>query len=141
MINDVSRAFVHAKVKRDVYVALPDEDMNEEDVGKCAKLEYSMYGTRDAAIHWHDEYTQQLVQSGFVQGKASPCVFYHPARKIRTCVHGDDYVSSGGDSELLWLESELGKKYKIKTQKLGLSDGWESQGKVLNRIATCTSDG
>ena len=58
MVNDVSRAFLHAKVKRDVYVALPPEDRTEQDQGKCAKLEFSMYGARDAAINWHDECTQ-----------------------------------------------------------------------------------
>ena len=46
MVNDVSRAFSHAKVKRDVYVALPEEDKLAGDEGKCAKLEYSLYGTR-----------------------------------------------------------------------------------------------
>ena len=141
MINDVSRAFFHAKVKRDVYVALPDEDMNEEDVGKCAKLEYSMYGTRDAAINWHDEYTQQLVQSGFAQGKASPCVFYHPARKIRTCVHGHDYVSSGSEESLKWMESQLKNKYEIKTKWLGPKAHHEKEVKILNRVVSWTNEG
>ena len=49
MINDVSRAFFHAKAKRTVYVALPKEDQGPEEEGLRAKLEYSMHGTRDAA--------------------------------------------------------------------------------------------
>ena len=81
MVNDVSRAFFHAKVKRAVYVELPAEDKGPGDENKCARLNYSMYGTRDAAINWHDEYTQQLISNGFVQGKASPCAFYHPEKK------------------------------------------------------------
>ena len=111
MINDVSRAIVHAKVNRDVYVALPSEDTTEQDHGKCAKLEFSMYGTRDAAINWHEEYIQQLIENGFVHGKASPGVFYHPVRKIRTCVHGDDYVPSGREDDLKWMESRLRANY------------------------------
>ena len=95
MINDISRAFSHAKAKRDVYVDLPVEDIELGDEGRCAKLEYSMYGTRDAAINWHDEYSSQLVDVGFVQGKASPCTFYHPTRRVRIVVHGDDYVWVG----------------------------------------------
>ena len=46
MVNDVSRAFFHAKVKRDVYVELPAEDGMPGDKNKCAKLNYSMYGTK-----------------------------------------------------------------------------------------------
>ena len=42
---------------------------------------------------------------------------------------------------MLWLESELGKAYEIKTQRLGLTKGWEREGKVFNRIVSCTDDG
>ena len=92
MINDVSRAFFHSKARRDVYVELPAEDRELGDEQRCAKLEYSMYGTCDAAINGHDEYSAQLVDVGFIQGRASPCTFHHPTRRIRTIVHGDDYV-------------------------------------------------
>ena len=92
MINDVSRAFFHVQVKRDVYVEIPDEDKLPGEQGKCAKLNFSLYGTRDAALNWHEEYSQQLVANGFKQGIASPCIFYHPQRGIRTVVHGDDYI-------------------------------------------------
>jgi hypothetical protein len=100
-----------------------------------------LYGTRDAAKGWQEELSQQLEQIGFVRGIGHPSVFWHPVRRVCTIVHGDDYVSSGDDADLVWLESELGKAYEIKTQKLGLSKGWESQGKVLNRIVSCTPEG
>ena len=82
MINDISRAFSHARVKRDVYVQLADEDKAPGEEGLCGKLRYSMYGTRDAAQNWFEEYSSQLCSAGFIQGKATPCVFYHPERKI-----------------------------------------------------------
>ena len=82
MVNDVSRAFFHAKAKRQVYVALPDEDRLPGEEQVCAKLQYSMYGTRDAALNWHKEYTQQLLENGFVQGVSTPCVFQHPTRNM-----------------------------------------------------------
>ena len=56
-------------------------------------------------------------------------------------MHGDDYVSSGDDSDLKWLEGELSKAYKIKTQKLGKGEGCAMEGKVLNRILRCTENG
>ena len=115
MINDVSRAFFHAKVKRDVYVDIPEEDREPGDEQQCAKLEYSMYGTRDAAINWHNEYSQQLVMNNFKQGASSPCVFYHEEKKLRTVVHGDDYIIVGHEHDLKWLEERLKDKYEIKT--------------------------
>ena len=33
-------------------------------------------------------------------------------------VHGDDFVSTGSDSSLKWLES-IPKEFKIKTNKIG----------------------
>lgn len=68
MINDVSRAFFHAKATRDVYVQFPDEDKVAGEEGMCGKFNYSMYGTRDAAQNWQGEFSQQLVSNGFTRG-------------------------------------------------------------------------
>ena len=35
------------------------------------------------------------------------------------------------------MEKKLSESYEIQTQRLGDADGWEKQGKVLNRIVTC----
>ena len=93
--NDISRAFFHATVERDVYVQLPEEDMGSREEHLCGQLRLSMYGARDAAQNWYKEYSQQLFKIGFVQGVASPCASYRPGRRMRTYVHGDDYASTG----------------------------------------------
>ena len=140
MINDVRRAYFYAHIQRDVYIEVPPEDPNAgPDV--LGKLELCLYGTRDAAKGWQDELSRQLEGIGFIRGVGHPSVFWHPTRDVSTIVHGDDYVSSGFDADLVWMEEELGKAYEIKTQKFGLAKGWERQGKVLNRIVTCTDDG
>ena len=116
MINDVGRAFFHAKARRDVYVHIAEEDQELGDERKCGDLNYSMYGTRDAAQNWATEYAEMLVNIGVTQGKASPCVFHHKGRNIRTFVHGDEYASSSPPTQLEWLKEELEKKCQIKTQ-------------------------
>ena len=134
MVNDISRAFFHAKVTRDVYVQLPNEDKAPGEEQLCGKLRFSMYGTRDAAQNWHQEYTQQLLNVGFEQGKASSCIFYHPQKNIRTYVHGDDYVSRGQLDSLKWMRARLEEKYQVKTQLLGPNEGQCQQLKILNRV-------
>ena len=141
MVNDVSRAFFHAKVKRDVYVELPQEDQQPGDEGMCAKMEYSLYGTRDAAVNWHDECSQQLVSNGFLQGKASPCVLYHPQKRIRTVVHGGDYVSSGKEQDLKWMKARLEDEYDLKTKWLGPEKHQQQEVRVLNRIISWEKEG
>ena len=136
MVNDISRAFFHAKAKREVFVRLPKEDIKPGEEKMCGKLKYSMYGTRDAAQNWYQEYSSQLVKIGFVQGKASPCVFHHPDRGIRTYVHGDDYVSTAKPEQLQWMRTQLEKKYSVKTETLGPGPNDKKQIKFLNRIVT-----
>ena len=133
-VNDVTRAFFYANATRDVHVQLPDEDRVEGEEGMCGKLNYSMYGTRDAAQNWQEEFSQQLVSKGFTRGAASPIVFHHESRGIRTLVHGDDYVSVGMPGQLQRLEEQLKSKYQIKTQLLGPGEGHLRELKIYNRI-------
>ena len=100
-----------------------------------------VYGTREAAKGWQETLSAHLVGIGFVRGKGHPCVFWHPEKQIKTLVHGDDYVSSGTVDSMNWLETELTKAYEIKTQKVGNSVGYKSEGKVLNRILRINDDG
>ncbi len=78
-----------------------------------------MYGASDAAQNLGEECADTMMRAGSHGGKAAPCVFYHPEKKIRTYIHGDDCVSVGLGKGLKWLEGVLGKKYGIKTQALG----------------------
>ena len=134
MVNDISRAFIHAKAKRDVYVQLAPKNTLPGEEGMCGKLRHSMYGTRDAAQNWYEEYSGELKEMGFTQGKASPCVFHHAPRGIPTYVHGDDYVSTGQPHQLQWMKIELEKIYQAKTQLLGPDSCHQQEIKTLNRI-------
>ena len=73
----------------------------------CGKLNYSLYGTRDAASNWEECYVEFLKSIGFTQGDSSLCVFHHPVRDISTVVHGDDFTSLARESELNWFKNEL----------------------------------
>ena len=108
MTNDVSRAFFYAKVTRDIYIELPEEDP-EYGTGKLGKLQLCLYGTRDAATNWQETLSNHLVSIGFKRGIGHPAMFYHKVREIHTMVHGDDYASCGSDESMVWLQSELEK--------------------------------
>ena len=51
---DVVRAHWRAKATRPLFINLPPEDAEE---GKCGKLNFSMYSTKDAAYNWELEFT------------------------------------------------------------------------------------
>ena len=117
MANDVSRAYFYAPATRKLYVDLPDEA--EEGRNVCARLLKSLYGTRDAATNWSQAYTSVLHKMGFVTGVSNPCLFYCESKDISTVVHGDDFLSSGTDSSLDWMRTEMAKHLEIKTQRIG----------------------
>ena len=49
---DVRRAYFYAPARRRVFVELPPEDYQPGDEHICGLLQYSLYGTRDAAQNW-----------------------------------------------------------------------------------------
>ena len=136
---DVSKAHLHAFVKRDIYVALPPE---VAEPGMCAKLVRSLYGTRDAPARWEELYTATLVGLGFLRGRASACCFFHPARDIRCVVHGDDFTFTGHDGDLNWIQSEMEKAFLCKVGgRLGNGVGDVQEVRLLNRVIRWTPEG
>ncbi len=134
MVNDVSRAYFYARTQRPIHVEIPPEDYEDGDEYNCAELDFSMYGTRDAAANWQRKCTEVMKQKGFRQGKASPCHFWHPTRDIKTMIHGDDFVSVGEVHHLSWLEAALNSEFTIKTSRIDLRRGSDRELRVLNRV-------
>ena len=66
MYADVPRAYFYAKAVRRMYIKLPEEDFEQGDECKCARLLMSMYGTRGVATNWAAEYIATLIENGIV---------------------------------------------------------------------------
>ncbi len=138
---DVSRAYFYARAARPVYVKLPEEDRMPGDENMCGKLKVSMYGTRDAASNWANEYGETLKKAGYQQGVTNPCLFWHPGKEVAIMVHGDDFVAIGSDEQLAETQKTLADKYKIKVEKLGADAGDVKEVRVLNKVIRYTSEG
>ena len=139
MFVDVKRAFFYARARRDVYVKLPPEDATP---GMCGKLLKAMYGTRDAPALWEDDYSNKLKAKGFIQGRASPCVFVHSLYNLKLVVHGDDFTFLGDSSALAFAEACMRQLYDIKVRGvLGPDPNDDKEIRILNRILTWSADG
>ena len=106
-----------------------------------ARLNLSLYGTRDAAQNWAVTLTQFLNERGFVTGRASPCNFHHLERDMVLTVHGDDFTLSGSSASLGWMRKEFEKQWDVTAQVLGPDARQESEVRILNRIIRWTKDG
>ena len=139
---DVKRAHFYAKAKRAVFVQLPMEDPMSQDPEACGELLYSMYGTRDAASNWEEEYSEYMVDElGFSKGTACPCHFFHEQDQIRILVHGDDFMAVGTETKLRTLVKKILNKYEAKYELVGPGKHLESSTKIIGRHITFTSEG
>ena len=64
-----------------------------------------MYGTRDAAQHWDDHYSQAHHEIGFEQGMASTGVFVHKEKNLIVVIHLDDFTALGHGKDLDWYRN------------------------------------
>ena len=141
LIIDISRAYFNAKTEESpTYVELPNE--MGVDPGMCGLLRRHMYGTRRAAEGWRDEYSTRMIDAGFIQGIASPCVFHHPTGNIVCSVHGDDFTAAGPKPELDWFEATLKKSYKLTVSgRLGPGPADDKATIVFGRAIRWTDTG
>ena len=96
MLIDVRWAHFCSPVQKKVFVELPEEAGT--DKSKVGLLLRSMYGCRDAGVNWEFAICEVMIAIGFVQGRASLCIYRHLERQLRVWVHGDDFVPLGTSS-------------------------------------------
>jgi hypothetical protein len=137
---DVKKAHLNPKCEKDVYFWLPDEA--NPQAGKCGKLIHWLYGFRPAAQAWEELYAGKLVKSGFVRGRGSPVVFWHPARDLSVEVHGDDFTFSGVDEDLDWIEGLMKGWFEVKVRaRLGPDETDDKEITILGRLVRWEMEG
>ena len=102
-----------------------------------------MYGTRDAAQNWAEEYSSCLTNVGYVRGIANSCLSKHSTRDVCLTVHGDDFVGVVSEEDLAEVRSILEGRYKITVEVLGpdASKGETREVKILNRVVRWADTG
>ena len=79
---DISRAHPHCRIRRLVYIKLPEEDPRSADPTLCGRLNMALYGTRDAGQNFEFEVTEVVTGEGCEQGISSPCVYRVKEREL-----------------------------------------------------------
>ena len=135
MFSDVKRTYFNALVQHELWVDLPEEH-DEYRPGVVGRLALALSG-------WQECLAEHLSSIGFKRGISNPCIYLHELRQQGCLVHGDDYATSGTQSELVWMQGELEKRCEMKTTILGHSriQGVAREGQILNRIVRATPDG
>ena len=141
MVLDVKTAFLYGSAVRELFVELPEADEHYGDPTKIGRLVKSLYGTRDAPQRWALEVGECLRAAGFRECVNMPSVFTHDERDIAICLHVDDFLCTGLESDLLWLRSILEERYELKSEILGPANHHVRTAKYLKRTITYEDDG
>ena len=114
MLIDVRRAHLYNAARRKVFVELPAEA--GADKSKVGHLLRSMYNCRDAGVHWEFAICEVTIAVGFVQGRASPCIYRHLEWQLRVWVHGDDFVPLGYIVNVRWFFVKLQEFWVVRIE-------------------------
>ena len=112
--------------------------------GKVGRLLWSMYDCRDARVNWEFAICEVVTAIGFVQGRASPCIYRHLEKQLRVWVHGDDFVPLGYIASVKWFFVKL-QEFWVVTKRgiLGPAGhhGCVQSIRVLGRLVEWTAEG
>ncbi|XP_016192997.1 uncharacterized protein LOC107633924 [Arachis ipaensis] len=113
---DVSTAFLHGDLDKEVYMKIPS-GLAVSQPGLVCKLQKSLYGLKQTSRQWNIKLTQTLVDAGYKQFFYDHSLFIKKQSKSFTAilVYVDALVLTGNDiSEINSIKQNLDDKFKIK---------------------------
>lgn len=110
---DIKNAFTESYLKEDIYLKPPVGV--KVKTGNVLKVLRSLYGLKQAGRDWNLLLKGFLVEIGFVQSRADPCLFTHKGRGISLLVYVDDIAAAAKlTSDLAWFDKTLRTRFNSK---------------------------
>ncbi|CAB1105045.1 unnamed protein product [Ectocarpus sp. CCAP 1310/34] len=112
---DVKQAYTHATLDEEVFLKLPAGCGDKSH--KIAKAERAIYGLKQSGRQWGYHAADTLVENGFEQCKADPCVFRKMVDEVVVMIiviYVDDILVAGSDEDCEELLASLNKKFPTK---------------------------
>ena len=73
---DVQTAFLNSELKEEVYMEIPEGfELGANRKTHVLQLLKSIYGLKQASRDWHETFADAIIQLGFKQSTADPCIF------------------------------------------------------------------
>jgi Reverse transcriptase (RNA-dependent DNA polymerase)/gag-polypeptide of LTR copia-type len=110
---DIKNAFTESDLKEKIYLTAPKGV--EVKKGCVLQVLRSLYGLKQAARDWNLLIKRELLNWGFVQSLADPCMFRHEERGIKLLVYVDDIVAAARKQDQIdWFYKQLSGRFNTK---------------------------
>ena len=110
---DIKNAFTESYLKEDIYLTPPAGVKVKK--GNVLKVLRSLYGLKQAGRDWNLLLKGFLIEIGFTQSLADPCLFTHKGRGISLLVYVDDIAAAAKlTSDLAWFDKTLSARFNSK---------------------------
>jgi hypothetical protein len=109
---DIKNAFTESELREDIYLAPPQGVQVTK--GHVLKALKSLYGLKQAGRDWSLLLRKFLLESGFEQSLADPCLYVHPDRQLYMLVYVDDIPAAGKPTSLEWFAKTLSTRFNAK---------------------------
>lgn len=114
---DVTTAFLNGKLKEIVYMQLPQNLKNDDNVCKVLKLKRAIYGLKQSARAWYEKVDKVLQELGYKKSRYEPCLFVKLCDNEKTYVAlfvDDFFIFTNCDKEVNNLKCQLSTIFKLK---------------------------
>ena len=110
---DIKNAFTESSLKERIFLSKP-AGVPVRD-GYVLRVLRSLYGLKQSARDWNLLCRDYLIQIGFIQSLADPCLFTLPDTKLMILVYVDDIICAAPTKkEVAWFGSKLSERFNTK---------------------------
>lgn len=110
--GDVKHAFLNPKLAIQQYMEMPEGFRQK---GMIFKILRGLYGLKQSAFHWYDDFKATLKNNGFFPTVSDVCVYTNKEKDVFVLLHVDDFFVMGPHlAKIDNLMRALEKAYEIK---------------------------
>ena len=110
---DIKNAFTESKLQETIYLSPPKGVVVRP--GYVLRVKRSLYGLKQSARDWNLLAREFLLEIGFTQSLADPCLYTHTKRGIILLLYVDDIAAAAKKtSNIDWFYSKLSSRFNAK---------------------------
>jgi len=114
--EDAKNAFLHARVKQELYIQQPEGFEDPEHPDYVWRLIKSLYGLKQAPYEWNQLLDSHLRANGFKPLEINPCIYikWQNHKPMIIAVYVDNTIFIADDSNIESFKKVLSKKFAMK---------------------------